>query len=276
MPFSVKDRPVEGLRLLGYGIQEHRAHDRAWAKLTLWWRTPNGLGQRLKVSARLVNTDGLTVAAIDSEPVANTYPTTAWRPGEVVTDVYDMPLAAGFPPGDYAPTVVVYDPATGLELGRVELAPVPLVGNPARPPRKVLETSLGRVVNALFGDVELLAITPPDPRVEVHAGDALPLTLLWQVQHRPKGDLRLRFWLEGTKSYSVGDEPLGGLFGTAQWPNRQGVIRQWPVLSVAEGVPAGTYRLKMRLLRDGQPVAWGRWLIPLGSDLSLGTVQVSQ
>ena len=274
MPFPVKVRPVEGLRLLGYGVEEHRAHERAWARLSLWWRAPGGLGQRLKVSARLVNADGVTVAAADAEPVANTYPTTAWRPGEVVSDAYDIPLPAGLPPGNYGLTVVVYDPATGLELGRAELAPVHLDGNPAMPARKVLETSLGRVTKALFGDVELVGLTPPGPGAEYRPGDTLPVTLLWQAQRRPEGDLRLGFWLEGDKTYPAGEEPLGGRFGTAGWPDQQAVVRQWPVLRVPEGIPAGDYQLKMRVLRDGRPVAWGRWVIPLGSDLELGTVQV--
>ena len=274
MPFPVKVRPVEGLRLLGYGVEERRAHDRAWAQLRLWWRTPDGLGQRLKVSARLVNADGQTVAAVDAEPVANTYPTTAWRPGEVVTDVYDIPLPAGLPPGDYAPAVVVYDPSTALELGRAELPPVPLGGNPLRPPRKSLGTSLGRLVDALFGDVELLGFTPPDPQAEYRPGDALPLTLLWHAQHRPKGDLRLLFWLEGNKTYPVGEEALGGRYTTAQWPDQQLVVRQWPVLTVPQGIPRGAYHLKMRLVRDGRPVPWGRWFLPLGSDLELGAVQI--
>jgi hypothetical protein len=67
---------------------------------------------------------------------------------------------------------------------------------------------------------------------------------------------------------------LGGRFGTAQWPDQQLAVRQWPILRVPEGIPSGTYQLKMRLERDGRPVAWGRWLIPLGSDLELGPIQV--
>ena len=274
IPFPVKVRPVEELRLLGYGVEEHRAHDRAWAELTLWWRTPGGLDQRLKISARLVNTGGQTVAAVDAEPVANTYPTTAWRPGEIITDVYDIPLPGGLPPGDYTPTIVVYDPATGLELGRTELEAVPLGGNLVRPSRKVLESTLGHLPNALFGDVELLGFTPPDPQAEVYPGDLLPLTMLWQAQRRPAGETQLLFWLEEGDSYPVGSEPVGGRFATAEWPDQQLVVRQWPVLTVPKAIPPGTYRLKMRLLRDDQPVPWGRWLIPLGGDLDLGSVQV--
>ena len=45
-------------------------------------------------------------------------------------------------------------------------------------------------------------------------------------------------------------------------------------LRAPDGESPGTYHLKMRLTRDGQPVPWGRWLIPLGSDLDLGAVQI--
>jgi hypothetical protein len=60
-----------------------------------------------------------------------------------------------------------------------------------------------------------------------------------------------------------------------QWREGQ-VVRQWPDLQISEGVPSGTYRLKMRMTRDGQPVPWGRGLVPLGSDLDLGPVQIGR
>ena len=85
---------------------------------------PRDWQEPFKVSARLVDADGQVVAATDAEPVSGAYPATAWRPGEVVADAYEIPLPAGLPPGDYVPLVIVYDPATGAERGRVELPPV--------------------------------------------------------------------------------------------------------------------------------------------------------
>jgi len=101
----------------------------------------------------------------------------------------------------------------------------------------------------------------------------LPLVLLWQAQGQLAGDLRVTFWLEGGKEHPLGEDPLGGRFPTDRWHDGQ-VVRQWPSLHVPEGTPPGTYRLKVRVLRDGQPVPWGRGLIPLGSDLDLGSVPV--
>jgi hypothetical protein len=45
-------------------------------------------------------------------------------------------------------------------------------------------------------------------------------------------------------------------------------------LLVPDGVPPGVYHLKMRVTRDGRPVPYGRWLLPLGSDLDLGPMQI--
>jgi len=275
IPRPTGEEPLPGLQLLGYGVRQHGGHWQEWARLRLWWRAPGGLAEQFKVSARLLNSNGLVVAAADAEPVSGAYPATAWRPGEVVADAYEVPLPAGLPPGDYVPLVIVYDPATGAEQGRVELAPVTLQGSGARPPQRALEASVAQTPYALFGDVELLGFTPPDPNLLYSPGDALPLTLLWQALAEPQGDLRVSIWLQADGQYPLGEEPVGGDFPSIAWQQDQ-VVRQQPVLQVPDIKPPGTYRLKMRVIRDGQPVPWGRWLIPLGSDLDLGTVQIGR
>jgi hypothetical protein len=272
-PFD--SRLAQGMRLAGYDVQEHAAHWQAWARLRLWWRTPNGVRDRLKVSARLLNADGQLVAAVDAEPVANAYPTTSWLPGEVIADAYEIPLPIGLPPGDYVPLVVVYDPETGAEQGRVTLPAVRLAANLERAPRQALEATLARLIPTLFGEVELLGWTPPDPAVAYRPGDHLPLTLLWQARRQPAGAWQVEFALEGDDHrVPLGSAPLGGGFEAGQWTAGQ-AVRQWPGLVVPDDVPPGAYHLSLRILHDGRPVPWGRWLLPLGSDFDLGRVQVT-
>jgi hypothetical protein len=274
LPHRTDLEPVPGLRLLGYDVDEHRGHWQAWVALRLWWQAPELLREPLKISARLVNAQGQVMAAADAEPVAGTYPTSAWRPGEVVTDAYEIPLPAGLPPGEYVPLVIVYDPATGIERGRAELPPAFLEGNLVRPPRSALEDSLGRVIHARFGAAELLGYTPPNPDIAYRAGDALPLTLLWQAREQPAGEWRLSFWLESEEPHALSEEPVGGRYPTDRWRDGQ-AVRQMPILKVPSGA-VGTYRLKMRVFHNGQPVPWGRSLLPWGNDLDLGLVRVSQ
>ncbi|MFC2029263.1 protein O-mannosyl-transferase family [Chloroflexota bacterium] len=274
-PRAIDVTPVPGLELLGYGLRQHDGHWQAWERLKLWWRAPQGLVEPLKISARLLDASGMTVAAADAEPVSGSYPTTLWRAGEVVADAYEIPLPPGLPPGQYTPVVVIYEPDTGEERGRVELEPVRLEGNPARPPRRALEDSVDQAVYARFADVELLGYSAPDATVAIGSGNALQLTLLWQAREEPSGDWRATFWLEGDAEYSLGTVPLGGRFPASEWAPGQ-LVRQWPNLQVPAHAPPGPYQLVMRVTRDGQPVPWGRWWFPMGSDLDLGTVRVER
>ena len=77
------------------------------------------------MSARLLDGAGEPAAVVDAAPVHFAYPTTAWRPGEVISDVYDLRLPFDTSPGQYRPLIIWYDPARdGAEAGRIELAPV--------------------------------------------------------------------------------------------------------------------------------------------------------
>jgi hypothetical protein len=274
IPRPVSAEPVPGMELLGYGVYQHTGHWQAWARLRLWWRAPAGLDVPLKISARLLEPGGQVVAVADAEPVAGAYSTTAWRPGEVVLDAYELPLPAGLPPGEYSPLVIVYEPATGAELGRVELAPVALAAHPALPPRRALEASLAHLARARYRHLDLVGWTPPGAEVAYPPGGTLPLALLWQARAPEGGDWQASFFLEGSgQQVLLGREPVGGSHPVARWQEGQ-AVRQWPALHLPAAMPPGDYRLVMRLERDGRPVPWGRGWLPGGSDLQLGRVNV--
>jgi hypothetical protein len=93
--------------------------------LTLFWQAAESIDTNLKVSARLLTSNGERQAAADAVPVHFAYPTSAWRSGEIVSDVYDLALPVDTPPGQYTPLIIWYDPAqNAAEVGRVELEPV--------------------------------------------------------------------------------------------------------------------------------------------------------
>jgi len=67
----------------------------------LQWQANAAIAERYKVFAHLVDPRGQTVTQRDDEPVANTRPTTSWKPGEIVTDNYGLVVPRGAPAGAY-------------------------------------------------------------------------------------------------------------------------------------------------------------------------------
>ncbi len=127
-PMVVVDAPLTPeIALHGYALSRPPAHTAPPLRLALTWQATAPLTRDLKVSARLLDAAGQPVAQADAVPVHFAYPTTAWRPGEFVADVYDLPLPANLPPGQYTPLLILYDPAQGAsEVGRMTLEPVAL------------------------------------------------------------------------------------------------------------------------------------------------------
>jgi hypothetical protein len=123
--------------------------------------------------------------------------------------------------------------------------------------------------------VELVGYTPPPGEAAHHAGDTLPLILLWLARRTSQEDLRSAVLLEGDEERVLAESAVGGAYPSTRWAAGD-AVRQALALRLPDDLPAGSYRLKLRLTRDGQPVPWDRGLLPLGSDLDLGTVKVGK
>ncbi|MCL4300920.1 MAG: DUF2723 domain-containing protein [Anaerolineae bacterium] len=127
MDVTINQRVTPEISLLGYDTSRPPQTDPGPApmRLTLFWQAIAPVTTSLKVSARLLDPAGETVAAVDAIPLHFAYPTPAWRPGEIVADVYDLSLPENAPPGSYTPLLIWYDPAQNVaEVGRIELEPL--------------------------------------------------------------------------------------------------------------------------------------------------------
>lgn len=128
--FMVGQPVTPDITLVGYNLSRppHTGQGPPPLRLTLFWQARAPLPVSLKVSARLLDMAGNPVAAADAIPVHFAYPTTAWRGGELVSDVYDLILPVDAPAGRYTPLIIWYNPAqNAAEAGRIELAPVTVV-----------------------------------------------------------------------------------------------------------------------------------------------------
>ncbi len=107
-------------------------------RLTLYWRAQRPLDQSYKVFNQAFYGNGSMVAQKDSYPVCDRQLTSTWYPGELITDVYDIPVAADAPTG-------VYPLYTGLYLEETQ-ARLPVLDAARKPVDQqahVLDLSIG-------------------------------------------------------------------------------------------------------------------------------------
>ena len=81
--------------------------------LTLYWRALTEMDEDYTVFTHLLAPDGSMTGQRDNQPVGGTYPTSLWLTGEVVIDVYEIPVRAGTAPGAHNLEVGMYVAETG-------------------------------------------------------------------------------------------------------------------------------------------------------------------
>ncbi|HOU40866.1 MAG TPA: hypothetical protein PK829_06325, partial [Promineifilum sp.] len=85
--------------------------------LELVWQAETQPAADYTVFVHVLRPDGTCCAwQADAMPRGGTYPTTRWRPGEVVTDSYTITLPTDLPAGEYVVEVGLYRAETGERL----------------------------------------------------------------------------------------------------------------------------------------------------------------
>jgi hypothetical protein len=106
----------ERVELLGYDLSADSVAPGDTVKLTLIWRALVGMDTDYTVFTHLLAPDGSMTGQRDAQPVGGSYPTTLWLPGEVVRDVYDIPVRPDAAPGEHRLEVGMYVAQTGTRL----------------------------------------------------------------------------------------------------------------------------------------------------------------
>jgi hypothetical protein len=110
VPNRINYRLGKSIHLLGY------AWDAAGATLTLYWQSGEEVrGFNYVVFVHVLDSQDHLVWGADGPPLGGLYPTSAWRPGEIVADPRLLRLA-DLPPGEYTLAVGLYDPDTLIRL----------------------------------------------------------------------------------------------------------------------------------------------------------------
>lgn len=169
----IQSTATAGLRLLGYttGSEPPTASPPDNLPLTLAWRIDQPLDENLLVSLQLVKDDGQVAwRGPGRVPVGGLYPTNAWRPGEVISDHYAVPIAHTLAPGEYRLQVGLFPPFAVTETGWTDIISMTITAalEPAIPQRSL---------RARFGDHWLLGYALAETAAP---GARVPVTLYWQ------------------------------------------------------------------------------------------------
>jgi hypothetical protein len=100
------------IALTGYDVIE-RVAPGGELRVALYWRALRPIPLDYKVFVHLLAPGDSLIAQDDSEPVAWSYPTTDWQPGETIRDEHVLIIDPSVPRGDYLLFAGLYDPATG-------------------------------------------------------------------------------------------------------------------------------------------------------------------
>ena len=224
-------------------------------QLNLAWQARQEVAANLQIALRLRDAAGSEWTASDTQLAYGYYPTSMWRPGEVVPDFYRLRLPDGTPPGAYTLDLSLYDPATQATLGSATLPVVISDGTPrgARTASYPLTPEIG------LADISIVP--------QFQQGDAPELRADWLTLAAPPAALRARWTLvgaDGTRVSQVLDLAPGSPVTT--WPSNalvQGRVR----LGTAPSLAPGHYALALALIDASQQ--------PVGPEVTVAQLDVA-
>jgi hypothetical protein len=103
-------------QLLGYDLSAETVAPGGTLTLILYWQALTEMDQDYVVFTHLLASDGSMTGQRDNQPVGGAYPTSLWLTGEVITDVYEIPVRASAAPGEHRLEVGMYVAETGARL----------------------------------------------------------------------------------------------------------------------------------------------------------------
>ncbi len=97
--------------LLGYQVESQELAYPDILDFTLYWMSSASVGGVYQVRLRLLDEVGQVVWKSDgAHPADDSYPTSAWRPGEIIPDAYQISWPLDLAPGDYKLQLALLQP----------------------------------------------------------------------------------------------------------------------------------------------------------------------
>ncbi len=219
--------------------------------LTVYWEALAPMTTDYSVFVHLLGRERVVVGQVNTFPGLGLWPTTQLRPGDIVADTYQVPVAADAA----APTLL-----------RIQ-AGLYRYDDPGRPALPALDAE-GLPVEPLLAMAKLVPwdwpeVTPAH-RLAVHLGDSISLlgydldtpsatqrrlTLYWQATGRPPADYTvfIQLWDDGRQLAGFDGRPVDGDYPTDWWESGETIVDAHTL--DLNGLPAGSFRLLIGMYR---------------------------
>jgi hypothetical protein len=220
-----------GARLLGLEITPREAQSGDTLNVTLYWQAQGTPPENLRAVVRLWTVGGRLLNQRDATPAAETYPPDLWRAGDVVRDVYRLPLRESGP-AMCRVTVSVLDGEKPLR-EVASAAALRLAGD------EISADGISHPLAYTLGDkIELLGY-------DVSGDEALEVTLYWRALTALDQDYTVFMHLldEDGALLGQGDgPPLNADYPSSYWLPGE-LLSDTHVIALQEALPPGAYLL---------------------------------
>ncbi|HYN88157.1 MAG TPA: glycosyltransferase family 39 protein [Ardenticatenaceae bacterium] len=250
MPVALTADFEAKLTLRGARVSRERLLPGEMLEVELLWEA----GEALEPTDVLLPTLRMDNQANDDGGVVSRYPSSEWRPGQLIRDLHRLTVAPDAAPGRYPLSVQILDPQLGhqalltgnildrrqaIHLGEITIADRPRSYSAPQPATQVA-VQFGRAIELVGYDVNGAHAQP---------GGELTLTLFWHALARPEGRYKIFTHLvdaEGTLRSQTDVEPGEGSLATNGWAPGEYVTTTLSI-AVPADAPAGRYTLRLGL-----------------------------
>lgn len=271
------------VELLGFDLEPREAKADQVFRLSVYWQGLADMQMDYDVFVHLIDVGQGVWSQRDEQPLVGAYPTSLWRPGEIVPDFYEVSVRPGTPPGKYIFEVGLYQKTTGERLSVLDKNMVPLDDKVVLGPVNVMDpTAVGESPQhpARFGLGTAIAFLGHSlDRQDIRPGEAFHLTLYWEAL-MPIGvdytvfthliDSNDQIWAQQDGAPQAGRNP------TSLWYTGEMIRDEYTLLAESD-TPAGEYSIEIGMYEfsTGQrlPVMTAAGDV-LGDRLLLGWIRV--
>ena len=233
----------EAMRLAGYDQSPPRVQPGDAITITLYWQPQQVVERDYTSYVHLLDENGEGTLQSDHVLGGDLYPTSLWRPGEVLRDVHVLSVPSTLEPGVYHLLVGMYHyPSMEALGGPLETGLLAVRGAATAP--TIPPNSMQHVVQARFGgQVALLGYD-----WQLSPG-GLDLMLYWQAERLTDQNWTISIQLldeTGTLVAQRDSQPQDGRYPTSVWEQGE-VVEDRHRLELPAHLPESTYDVVVRL-----------------------------